>query len=259
MVVSERAVLAVVILAVVLLDRRRFALVLLVFLAIVAVLAARLLVLVDGAERCRRGRLLSGLSVHRLLERVGVARVSLLEIGGRALRALVALLRLRFILAAVLVDERASSTDMRARRVHSGLGERIGHILLARVPGLVDESGARLLGGDVAAAASWVLAGCGWQATEPASVELLAIRGFLVATGEALRLRGDLGLRVVETLRLEHHDLVVALIVRVLRVVRDAALGHDLAWPVRSVQVVRGGALLGIGGTRLIAHGRLSL
>lgn len=49
-------------------------------------------------------------------------------------------------------------------------------------------------------------------------------------------------LRVVEAIRLEHDDLVlVALVVHlvgILRVIRDPALRSDLAWPLRSMQVV---------------------
>ena len=199
------------------------------------------------------------LSMNGLLQRVGVARVSLLVVRGGTLLSAVLLLRLCFVLAAILVNERTGSTRMRASWVHSSLSERICHILLAGVPRLVDESGAGLFGCDVATTASWVVAGWGWQAAEPTSVELFGIRSFLVATGEALGLCACLNLRAIETLGLEHHDLVIALIVRILSVVRNAALRHDLARSVRSMQVIRGSPLLSISGARRIAHRRLAL
>lgn len=132
--------------------------------------------------------------MHGLLQRVRVACVALPVVGSRALLRAVLLLCLWFVLRAALVHERAGAAGMRASWVYGGLSEGIRHILLARVARLVDEGGAGLLSSDVTATASWVVAGRGRQATEPAGVELFGIGGFLVATGEALGLRTSLNL-----------------------------------------------------------------
>lgn len=87
---------------------------------------------------------------------------------------------------------------------------------------------------------SWDTVGRGYS-TEPARVKLfVSIRVLLdtIAIWLPPVLISTLELRVVQAIRLKHHDLIVALIVLVLRVVSDSALGRDLARPFRWVQIV---------------------
>ena len=81
----------------------------------------------------------------------------------------------------------------------------------------------------------------GRNSTEAARVELLVGDGLGRATRVVVSLLPglQLHLRVVEAvgLSLEHDDLVVALLARVLRVVRDSAFRGDLARSLRRVQL----------------------
>ena len=45
-------------------------------------------------------------------------------------------------------------------------------------------------------------------------------------------------LTIIETIRFEHDDLIVALVARIFCVASDAALRHDLTWSLRWIQIV---------------------
>jgi len=62
-----------------------------------------------------------------------------------------------------------------------------------------------------------------WNTAESTRVEFFGSL-FLVTSREALRLSSCLDLRVVEAVRFKHHNLIVALIVRIFRMRSNPAL-----------------------------------
>ena len=249
-VVCKWALLAIIILAIVSLNSWLLSFFFIVFT--IAVIATSLMILIYGPKSCCGWSMGLTWTLERLLQSVGVASVSLLLSRWLLVVHAICLVVLVLVRTGLLVHEltRSSRTDARGRLAVGGrLSEWIRHIVFARVGLLVDQGRARLIH-NLVMVRSYLIDLIGLMAamrlglmhtTEPTRIEFLVpIRVLLntVSVTVPFSLVGLMELRIVETVWLEHDNLVVALVVLILGMIRDPTLRGDLARALWRMQLM---------------------